>query len=70
MCLQYCRILEANNNQPPLTYRRFQSILSGMSPPPNPLDPVTSATIQNTRTPISDDHDEKYGVPTLEELGK
>lgn len=26
-------------------------------------------TVGNARTPIDEDHDEKYGVPTLEELG-
>ncbi|XP_076444483.1 cryptochrome-1-like [Babylonia areolata] len=62
-------ILEANNHQPPLTYRRFQSILSSLPPPPTPLDPVTAVTVQHTRTPVSDNHDEKYGVPTLDELG-
>lgn len=26
-------------------------------------------TVDNAKTPIDEDHDEKYGVPTLEELG-
>lgn len=26
-------------------------------------------TVSNANTPINEDHDEKYGVPTLEELG-
>lgn len=41
-----------------------------MQPPPTPADSVTTTTVQHTRTPISDDHDEKFGVPTLHELGK
>ncbi|XP_076467399.1 cryptochrome-1-like [Babylonia areolata] len=62
-------IVEANNNQPPLTYRRFQSILTSLPPPPSPLDPVTPHTVCHTRTPVSDNHDDKFGVPSLEELG-
>lgn len=66
----YFSILEANNNQPPLTYRRFQSILSGLLPPPVPLETVTATMLKHTHTPVADDHDDKYGVPSLEELGK
>ena len=41
-----------------------------MEEPSLPVPPVTSANIGDAISPISDDHDEKYGVPTLEELGK
>lgn len=31
---------------------------------------VTLEHFKNVLTPISEDHDDKYGVPTLSELGK
>lgn len=55
---------------PPLTYKRFQSILSKMDPPKQPIENITAQSIGKCKTPLSEDHDEKYGVPTLEELGK
>ncbi|KAK9967075.1 hypothetical protein ABG768_001492 [Culter alburnus] len=63
------RIIELNGGQPPLTYKRFQTLVSGMEPPEPPLDPPTQELMGNCMTPVSDDHGEKYGVPLLEELG-
>lgn len=38
---------------------------------PPPAEPgITRKHIGNATTPVNDDHDDKYGVPTLEELGK
>ncbi|BES96008.1 cryptochrome [Nesidiocoris tenuis] len=62
-------IIEKNNGKAPLTYHQFQGIISSMDPPPLPESPVSLATIENVKSIIGDDHDEKYGVPTLEELG-
>lgn len=53
-----------------MTYNKFQKILAEMDLPPRPLETVTASDFGNCRTPLSVDHDEKYGVPTLEELGK
>jgi cryptochrome len=37
---------------------------------PPPAEPTLSPKfINGAYTPIGEDHDEKYGVPTLEELG-
>ncbi|XP_066265517.1 cryptochrome-1-like isoform X2 [Branchiostoma lanceolatum] len=62
-------IIDVNGGQPPLTYKRFQAILSKMDPPDQPVDAITASTVDNLTTPIREDHDEKYGVPSLEELG-
>ena len=35
-----------------------------------PADTITAEIMGNCGTPVSDDHDEKFGVPSLEELGK
>lgn len=40
-----------------------------MDPPPQAEPTITDETIGNARTPLHEDHDDKYGVPTLEELG-
>lgn len=40
-----------------------------MDPPPPAEATITAETIGNARTPVSEEHEERYGVPTLEELG-
>ncbi|KAK7813749.1 hypothetical protein U0070_001455 [Myodes glareolus] len=63
------KIIELNGGQPPLTYKRFQTLISKMEPLEMPAETITSDVIGACVTPLSDDHDEKYGVPSLEELG-
>ncbi|XP_063606358.1 cryptochrome-1-like [Penaeus indicus] len=63
------KIIEKNGGKPPLTYKSFQNILMNMDLPPLPQGTITSEEVEDKQTPISDDHDEKYGVPSLEELG-
>lgn len=64
-----CRIIELNEGQSPLTYKRFQTLISRMDPVETPAETITSDIMGKCATPISDDHDDKYGVPSLEELG-
>lgn len=52
-----------------MTYHQFQAVIANMEPPPHAETAVTIETIGNTYTPLNDDHDDKYGVPNLEELG-
>ncbi|KAK7126335.1 hypothetical protein R3I94_017726 [Phoxinus phoxinus] len=63
------RIIELNGGQPPLTFKRFQTLASGIEPPEPPLDAPTLGLMGNCVTPVSDNHTEEYGVPLLEELG-
>ncbi|XP_048858949.1 cryptochrome-1-like isoform X3 [Brienomyrus brachyistius] len=63
------RIIELNGGQPPLTYKRFQTLISRMDPPDPPVEPLSEAFMGSCVTPVADDHAEKYGVPSLEELG-
>ena len=63
------RILEKNGGKAPLTYHQFQNVVASMNPPQAPVPTVTANCIGNAYTPIQDDHDDVYGVPTLEELG-
>lgn len=63
------RIIDKNGGKPPLTYRQFQSILATLESPPHPEPTLSLEFIHISFTPIKEDHDEKYGVPSLEELG-
>uniref|UniRef100_A0A8B9H5K8 Cryptochrome circadian regulator 3b n=1 Tax=Astyanax mexicanus TaxID=7994 RepID=A0A8B9H5K8_ASTMX len=63
------KIIELNGGQPPLTYKRFQTLVSGMDPPDAPLEPLTLELMGSCTTPVSANHQDKYGVPALEELG-
>lgn len=64
-----CRIIEMNNNSPPLTFKRFQTIVSRLELPRRPLPPITQQQMDNCRTKITDNHDQLYNIPSLEELG-
>ncbi|KAI5713724.1 hypothetical protein M8J76_004297 [Diaphorina citri] len=63
------QIIEKNGGKTPLTYHQFQSIVAKMDSPSPAEAPVTPLLVRQATTPLRDDHDEKYGVPTLEELG-
>ncbi|KAM9753732.1 cryptochrome-1b [Menidia menidia] len=63
------RIIELNAGQPPLTYKRFLTLITRMDAVELPTETITSEIIQNCVTPTRDDHDDKFGVPSLEELG-
>ncbi|XP_038636619.1 cryptochrome-1b isoform X2 [Scyliorhinus canicula] len=62
-------IIDRNGGQPPLTYKHFQTLVSRMESIDMPVGTMTAETIGKCITPVLDDHDDKYGVPTLEELG-
>lgn len=71
ICVLSClRIIELNGSQPPLTYKRFQTLVSRMDPPEMPVETLSDTLMGRCVTPISDDHGDKYGVPSLEELGE
>uniref|UniRef100_A0AAY4C1T1 Photolyase/cryptochrome alpha/beta domain-containing protein n=1 Tax=Denticeps clupeoides TaxID=299321 RepID=A0AAY4C1T1_9TELE len=63
------KIIELNGGQPPLTYKRFQTLASSMDPPLPPLGSLSRTLMGRCATPVSEKHTEKYGVPLLEELG-
>lgn len=62
------KIIKKNGGKAPLTYKHFQNVLSGMDSPPS-SEPTISFGLLSVLSPIDDDHNEQYGVPTLEELG-
>ncbi|XP_057603902.1 cryptochrome-2 [Hippopotamus amphibius kiboko] len=63
------KIIELNGQKPPLTYKRFQAIVSRMELPRKPVGSVTGRQMEGCRADIQENHDETYGVPSLEELG-
>nr|XP_020443659.1 cryptochrome-2-like isoform X4 [Monopterus albus] len=63
------RIIEMNNNSAPLTFKRFQTIVSRLELPRRPLPPVTYQQMDKCRTKMADNHDQLYSIPSLEELG-
>ncbi|XP_062276746.1 cryptochrome-2 [Scomber scombrus] len=63
------RIIEMNNNSPPLTFKRFQTIVSRLELPRRPLPPITQQQMDKCHTRIADNHDQLYSIPSLEELG-
>ncbi|XP_050306950.1 cryptochrome-1-like isoform X2 [Anthonomus grandis grandis] len=66
---QLQNIIDRNGGKAPLTYHQFLAVIACMGPPPQPEPPVTGSTVELAHTPLAEDHDEKFGVPTLEELG-
>ncbi len=63
------RVIEANDGKAPATYRQFINIISSMKPPATPVPNVCSKVKNYGITPIAEDHDDHWGVPTLAELG-
>merc|ERR1719232_2385690 len=63
------KVIEANDGKAPSTYRQFINIISSMKPPAIPVPNVCSKVKNCGITPISEDHDDLWGVPTLAELG-
>lgn len=64
------RIIERNGGKAPLTYHQFQALIASMPPPPPAEVTITPQMLNGATTPITDNHDDRFGVPTLEELGK
>lgn len=64
------RIIEANGHRTPLTYNQFQCIIETMDPPPAAETEITQEILQSATTPLVDDHEDRFGVPTLDELGR
>ncbi|KAK6320020.1 hypothetical protein J4Q44_G00091270 [Coregonus suidteri] len=63
------KIIELNRGQSPLTYKCFQVLISHMDAVEMPAETITAEVMRKCATPIRDDHDDKFGVPSLEELG-
>ncbi|KAG1937016.1 cryptochrome-1 [Pimephales promelas] len=63
------KIIELNGGQSPLTYKQFQTLISRMDPVEISAETITAEVMGKCVTLISEDHDYKFCVPSLEELG-
>ncbi|XP_052224895.1 cryptochrome-2-like [Dreissena polymorpha] len=63
------RIIAKNGGSPPLTYQRFQTVLSQLGPPPKAVS-LNKEQLAKCRSPDGTDDEEGYDVPSLEDLGK
>merc|ERR1719376_1740439 len=63
------KIIEQTGGKPPLTYRQFLKVVATLKTPPNPAPSICSRLIGHGITPLSEDHDERWAVPSLSELG-
>lgn len=59
-----------NKDMPPLTFKRFQAIVQRLELPKKPLPTVTRQQMDCCQTGVEANHDERYGVPSLDELGE
>lgn len=59
---------QANFGKTPLTYQKLCGIVSQIGPPPKPVDPVESLLEDSQLENSELVGDEKYNVPSLEEL--
>ena len=65
------RILERNGGRSiPLTFKQFMKVMSEMEPPPKPAKTLDSKAVGKADTPIADDHEQKFGIPALVDLGE
>lgn len=62
-------IIDRNGGTAPLTYHQFQDVVASLADPDAAEPAVSAALLATSQTPTSEDHDEKYGVPTMQELG-
>lgn len=62
--------ISKNGGSPPITYLRLQTVLSEMDAPPAPVRELNMGIVKGCATVLEPEHDIKYGVPSLADLGK
>ena len=60
-------IIENNGGCPPLTYLLFNQVAKMVGDPPRTCD---DPDFKKVTMPIKDNHEDKFGIPSLEKLGK
>lgn len=62
-------IIKHNSGTAPLTYKKFLAIVRSLGKPEHPCATLDVHLLGGCSTPVSEDHEEKFGVPSLKELG-
>ena len=60
-------MINNNGGSPPLTYMLFNQVAQLLGDPPRP---VSDPDFSDVRLPVAEDHDNKYGIRSLEKMGK
>ncbi|XP_076320919.1 (6-4)-photolyase isoform X2 [Tachypleus tridentatus] len=63
----HSRLVMENNGSAPHTYQALLTMLKRIGPPPKPVASFDS--LKDCSTPVEENHDEKYNVPDLKDLG-
>ena len=63
------KVVEANHGTVPTQLKSFENVIRKLGPPPRPVPTVTRAFFSNCVSPVCCNHDDVYGLPTLQELG-
>ena len=63
------KILEYNGGTAPTQLKLFESIVRKLGAPSKPVQAVTRGCFSSCVTPVCGNHDDVYGLPTLQELG-
>lgn len=63
------KIVKANGGSAPTQFKAFETVIRKLGPPPKPVPSVTRNSFQSCITPVSGNHDDMYGLPSLQELG-
>ncbi|KAL8572787.1 hypothetical protein ACOMHN_024963 [Nucella lapillus] len=64
------KTIAKNGGSPPLTYQSLQKLLSRLGSPPTPVSPLSKQLLKDCKTPVAENHEDMYGVPSLADLGK
>ena len=63
------QIIEYNDGEPPMLIKSFENVMRQMGPPSKPVDAVHRGMFKGCVCPVSNSHNENFGVPHLTDLG-
>lgn len=62
-------VIAHSGGNPPLVFNDFIKLVAQLGPPKEPAEKPGKALLGSCTTPVTQDHDDKYGVPSVVELG-
>ena len=64
----FYRVIEANHGNVPVTFTQFERLVNRLESPESCVPEVDQELFGTCVTPISDNHDELYGVPEYDAI--